>query len=107
MSLIKSHNHHLIKARLHCSEKVTLEPFEKKEGTNVELKFEYHFSYYLIIEDCIYINITFISINEPGIEKVNGLLMNIMKSIYKLTFTNGCHNRETTLQRYEEIQENV
>jgi len=103
MSLIESHNHHSLGARLHCSEKVTLEPFEKKKEQNVELKFEYHYSYYLIINNNPHVAITFISIDEPGIEKVNRLLMNIMKSIYKLTFTNGCHNRETTLQRYEEI----
>ena len=103
MSLIESHNHHSLGARLHCSEKVTLEPFEKKEGTNVEPKFEYHYSYNLIINNNPHVSIIFISIGEPGIEKVNRLLMNIMKSIYKLTHTNGCHNRETTLQRYEEI----
>ena len=50
ISLIESHYHHPIGAKLQSSEKVTLEPFEKKEGTNVKAKFEYHFTYYLIID---------------------------------------------------------
>ena len=103
MSLIESHNHHSLGARLHCSKKVTLEAFEKKEGTNVEPKFEYHYSYNLIINNNPHVSITFISIGEPGIKKVNRLLMNIMKSIYKLTYTNGWPNSETTSQLYEEI----
>ena len=103
MSLIESHNHHSLGARLHCSEKVTLEPFEKKEGTNVELRFEYHYSYYLIINNNPLVMVTFIAIDEPRIEEVNRLLMNIMKSIYKLTYTNGWHDEGTTSQRYEEI----
>ena len=98
MSLIESHNHHSLGARLHCSEKVILEPFEKKEGTDVKAKVEYHFTYYLILDNASRVTIAFISIDEPGIEKVNKLLMNIMKSIYKLTITNGCHHRETTSQ---------
>ena len=61
MSLIESHNHHSLGARLHCSEKVTLEPFEKKEGTNVEPKFEYHYSYNLIINNNPHVSIIFIS----------------------------------------------
>jgi len=83
MSLVEFHNHHSLGAKLESSDKVTLEPFEKKEGTNIRPRFEYHYSYYLIINNNPLVMVTFIAIDEPRIEEVNRLLMNIMKSIYK------------------------
>ena len=103
MSLIKSHDHNCFEAKLFRSEKVTLEPFEKKEGTNIEPKFEYHYTYHLIIYNNICVEITFTCINKPNIEKVNKLLMKIMKNICKLTFINGYPDRETSSERYKEI----
>ena len=42
-------------------------------------------------------------IGEPNIEKVNKLLKNIIKRIYKLTFINNHPIDKTTSQQYEQI----
>ena len=103
MSLIKSHEHNFFQAKLQYSEKVIFEPFEKKEGTNIEPRIEYHYTYELIIDFQNHQWITFICSNESKIEAVNNLLKNILKRIYKLTFTNGHPNKETSEQQYEQI----
>ena len=79
---------------------------EEKEETNIKPKIEYHYTYQLNMNNNNHVLITFICINKPNIEKVNKLLMNIMKSIHKLTFINDCHDMETMSQRYEQIIKN-
>jgi len=103
MSLIESHCHYTFNTKLYRSEKVTLEPLGVKEETNTDQKFEYHYTYNLNNGSSFYIRITFMCIGEPNIEKVNKLLKNIIKSIYKLTFINDQPEEETSPQRYEQI----
>jgi len=103
MSLIKSHNHNFFRAKLQCSEKVIFEPFEKEEGTNIEPRTEYHYTYELDLDDIRPLLIRFLCISGPEIEMVNKLIMNIMKNIYKHTFINGRLISETSSQQYEKI----
>ena len=100
MPLIKSHPHYPFEVKLIKSEKVTFEPFEEEEGTNIKPVLEYHITYHLNIYSRIHVQITFIFIN---IEKVNKILMKILKNIYKHTFINGHPNEETSSERYKEI----
>ena len=100
MPLIKSHAHYPFEVKLIKSEKVTFQPFEEEEGTNIKPVLEYHITYHLIIHGWVKEQITFISINELNIEKVNKILMKILKNIYKHTFINGHPNEETSSERY-------
>ena len=103
MSLIKSHKHFAFEARFQYSQKVTFESLEIEEGLPIDSGNEYRYTYNLIIDFQKYHWITFICSNEPKIEAVNNLLKNILKRIYKLTFTNGLPNKETSEQQYEQI----
>ena len=98
MSLIESHEGNGFQGRLERSEKVTIERLDKKEETNIEPRIEYHYTYDLYISFySLSVSITFMCDGEPKIEKVNKLIKNIMKSIYKFTFIKG--------QQYEQCEQ--
>ena len=103
MSLIKSHEHYTFETKLYHSEKVTLEPLEGKEEINDKQKIDYHYTYHLTNGRSLRIIITFMCLGEPKIERVNNLLKNIIKRIYKLSSINGHHFNKTTSQQYEQI----
>jgi len=103
MSLIESHEHNFFQAKLQYSEKVIFEPFEKKEGTNIEPRTEYHYTYELNLDNTQPLLIRFLCVSGPEIERVNKLIMNIIKNIYKLTYINGRHIIGTSSQQYEKI----
>ena len=66
------------------TEKVTIERLDEKGESNNKSRIEHHYTYD-IYDGHHHINqsIIFICSNEPKIEKVNRLIKNIMKSIYK------------------------
>ena len=98
MSLIESHEGIGFQGKLECSEKLTIERLDKKEGINIEPRIEHHYTYVLYISFYSHsVLITFMCDGEPKIEKVNKLIKNIMKSIYKFTFIDE--------QQYEQCQQ--
>ena len=103
MSLIESHCHHTFDTKLIRSEKVTYEPLGEEEGLNIEPRFGYHYTYQLTFNYQTHVWITFMCIGEPKNERVNLLLKNIIKRIYKLTFVDGRPNRKTSPEQYEQI----
>jgi len=98
MNLLKSHCQKGFDTKLYRSEKVTYE-----EGTNTKPKTEHHFTYTFTTLNNPILYITFICECEPKIERVNFLIKNIIKSIYKLTSINGCPSKETTREQYKQI----
>ena len=103
MNLLKSHSTKAFETKLYRSEKVTYEELNEKEGTNTKPKTEHHFTYTFTIFCSPILSITFICECEPKIERVNFLIKNIIKSIYKLTSINGYPNKETTREQYKQI----
>ena len=86
MSLIKSYQGYGPQGKLAHTEKVTIERLDEKGETNIKSRIEYHYTYDIDNyggHHRINRSIIFICSDEPKIEKVNILIKNIMKSIYK------------------------
>jgi len=86
MSLIKSYQGYGPQGKLAHTEKVTIERLDEKGETNIKSRIEYHYTYDIdnyAGHHRINRSIIFICSDEPKIEKVNILIKNIMKSVYK------------------------
>ena len=103
MSLIKSHIHHSFTLTFLHSMKVTFESIDKNEKAPIDPRTEYHHTYEIRLGHYNSVDITFMCIHEPNIEKVNKLLKNIIKNIYKQISIDIQAKEKVSLQGYEKI----